>query len=365
MQYLRNTWYVAAWEQDVPPGTLVSRRILGEPIFLYRKEDGAFAAMADVCPHRFAPLHEGKLLPGDIVQCPYHGLQFGADGRCVLNPHGSGRIPSKAKVKAYPVQAKHTLLWIWMGDRQPEISEIPDFSIFDRSPARITSKRDWLKMDANYLLITENLLDLSHVSFLHDGILGNEDTIPAKITIEERGNTLTVSRFMQNVRVPGLFDLMFRRDGARVDMWADMRWNSPGCLLNNSGVTDPNGRREDGAGIYGTHFLTPETETTTLYHFAAVRQNPRSWGDKIDAQIRAQMTDLRRHAFENQDKLMIDAQQSAILDPCANTDRPIILEIDAGPVRFHRILEKLIAEERKLEANDHEPVPLMTRPGSH
>jgi len=88
MTYLRNTWYVAAWSEQIRPGELVTRRILGEPIVMFRKEDGTIAAMADVCSHRFAPLHAGKLLPGDRLQCPYHGLQYGPDGVCVHNPHG-------------------------------------------------------------------------------------------------------------------------------------------------------------------------------------------------------------------------------------------------------------------------------------
>lgn len=345
MAFLRNAWYVAAWSEHIPPGETTTRRILGEPIVLFRKEEGGIAAMADVCPHRFAPLHLGKLLPGDRLQCPYHGLQFGPEGVCVHNPHGNGRIPSSARVRTYPVVERNTIAWIWMGEEAPDPGLIPDFSILDTSSPQVTSKRDWLRMESNYLLITENLLDLSHVSFLHEGILGNEDTIPATISIEERGATLWVSRIMPDVRVPGLFDLMFKRDGGRVDHWAIMRWNSPGCLLNNSGVTEIGRPREEGSGIFGTHFLTPETETSTLYHFAAVRQNPRSWGETIDAEIRAQMSDLRRHAFEDQDKVIIDAQQRAMLDPCAKTDRPIILEIDAGPVRFRRILDKMIAAE--------------------
>lgn len=345
MTFLRNAWYVAAWAEHVPHGELVARRILGEPVVLFRKADGTLAGLSDVCPHRFAPLHEGKLLEGDRLQCPYHGLQFGPEGNCVLNPHGNGRIVSSMKVKSYHIVEKHMIAWIWMGDAAPDPSLIPDFSILDASLPEVTSKRDWLRMDANYLLITENLLDLSHVSFLHEGILGNEETVAARIEIEERGTTLWVSRLMPNVRVPGLFDLMFKRDGGRVDHWAIMRWDMPGCLLNNSGVTDIDAAREAGSGIFGTHFLTPETETTTLYHFCAVRQNPRSWGAEIDAEIRAQMSDLRRHAFEDQDKLIIEAQQQAILNPYVNTDRPIIQEIDAGPVRFRRILDRLIAKE--------------------
>ncbi|HEY6992180.1 MAG TPA: Rieske 2Fe-2S domain-containing protein, partial [Xanthobacteraceae bacterium] len=74
--YLRNAWYVAAWSDDLADGQLLPRTILKQPIVLYRKPDGNVAALEDRCPHRFAPLHMGKIVAGDRVQCPYHGLEF-------------------------------------------------------------------------------------------------------------------------------------------------------------------------------------------------------------------------------------------------------------------------------------------------
>lgn len=89
MNFVRNIWYVAAWSNEVPGGTLFHRTYLGEPILIYRKTDGTAVAMGDRCPHRFAPLHMGKLV-GDAVECPYHGLVFDCSGACVANPHGRG-----------------------------------------------------------------------------------------------------------------------------------------------------------------------------------------------------------------------------------------------------------------------------------
>src|SRR3978361_676520 len=95
-KFVRNTWYVALWSSELPPGKLVARTYLDQPVLLFRREDGTVAAISDTCSHRFAPLSMGTLLPGDRVQCPYHGLEFAADGRCVHNPHGSGAIPAAA-----------------------------------------------------------------------------------------------------------------------------------------------------------------------------------------------------------------------------------------------------------------------------
>jgi phenylpropionate dioxygenase-like ring-hydroxylating dioxygenase large terminal subunit len=345
MPFLRNCWYVAFWGQDLSVGELVPRRILDEPLVFYRQEDGIVRALVDACPHRFAPLSLGRLLPNGHLQCGYHGLEFDGAGACIRNPHASGRIPPNARVTSYPVVEKHSLVWIWMGDRPADANLIPDFSLFEKSDPAHVSKRDWMRMNANYMLINENLLDLSHASVLHDGILGNEDMIPAKIDVLQDGRRISVVRFMPDVPVPALYDQLFRRDGRKVDIWAEQRWDCPGCFINDTGATEPGGERAAGTGVYGTHFLTPETESTTHYHFAAVRQNPRSWGEPIDSELRQIVSDLRRRAFEDEDKTIIDAQQRNFDDPAIDTSHPVVLEVDVGPVRCRRLMAELIRAE--------------------
>jgi vanillate O-demethylase monooxygenase subunit len=345
--YLRNTWYAAIWGENVGTGEAVHRRILGEPIALFRGDDGVLAAVGDTCPHRFAPLSAGRVVEGNRLQCPYHGLVYDRFGQCVRNPHGSGRIPKTARVKSYPVVERHLMAWIWMGDQAPDPAIIPDYAVLDAADPGLIARRDYLLMDADYLSINDNLLDLSHISFLHDGILGNADTIPAKIRLEERGRVLLVGRHMPSVRVPGMFDLMYKRDGGRVDFWADMHWSPPSNMMNSTGVTEPGADRGAGVGIYGFHLLTPETDTTTHYHFTAVRWNPRSWGEPVDSELRRQISELRRMAFEEQDRVMIAAQHRAKRDPAVDTSRPILLDIDAGPVRAGRILHEMIRQEQE------------------
>lgn len=344
MEYLRNAWYVAMWGEGLADG-LATRTILNEPIVFYRTADGKPAALFDRCPHRFAPLHRGKRVGADRIQCGYHGLEFNSTGACARNPHGDGRLPPAA-VRAYPLVEKHSIVWIWMGETaRADATLIPDFPMLDPGSGYALTARDCIRMEANYELITDNLLDLSHVSFLHDGILGNEDTIPAEIKVRSQGRRVVVSRGMSNVRAPGMFDLLFKRDGGRVDMWTDMRWDAPGCMLNDAGITAPGAPRSAGTGIFGTHFLTPETDRTTLYHFCAARQNPLPFPPEIADEIRQKLTDLRRMAFADQDEPMIRAQQRA--HEAANFAlKPTLLPIDAGPVRYKQILNRLIAEER-------------------
>jgi len=345
MKYLRDTWYVAMWAEQLRPGEFSTRTVLNQPIVLYRQQNGAPAALFDRCPHRFAPLSRGKLLPDGALQCGYHGLQFDAAGACVRNPHGDGKLPP-AKARAYPVVERHSIVWIWMGDpAKADPAIIPDFPMLDENSGHQLSARDWIRMEANYELITDNLLDLSHVSFLHENILGNAETIPAAIKVEQSGNRITVRRFMPNVHAIGLFDLLYHRDGRPVDMWTDMRWDAPGCMLNDAGVTEPGGTRAQGTGIFGTHFLTPETDRTTIYHFCAARQNPLPVSPDVAADLRTKLTELRRIAFGEQDEPMIRAQQAAFDRAAPGELRPTLLTIDAGPVRYKQILERLIARE--------------------
>src|SRR5699024_864396 len=140
----------------------------------------------------------------------------------------------------------------------------------------------------------------------------NEETIPAKIDVEEDGTTIKVSRYMGDVTPPGLFDMLYKRDGKAVDLWAAMRWTAPSALLNDAGVTSVGGSRDDGTGIFGIHVLTPESARSTLYHFVAIRQNPLPFPEAEKEEIVRKLSELRRYAFVEQDEPMIRGQQAVI-----------------------------------------------------
>ena len=245
MAYLKNCWYAAMWSESLKPGELVSRTLLDEPLVFFRSPAGEPVAMDDMCPHRLAPLRLGKLLPDGRIQCGYHGLQFDSSGQCVKNPHGKGMIPKQCRVKTYPLVEKHTLVWIWMGDASPDASLIPDFGYLDPDSGYDVGRRDTITMDANYRYIVDNLMDLSHASFLHDGVLGNPETIWAEIQVRQEGPYVYVQRDMYNVPPPLLRDLLFKRDGALVNMWQAIRWSAPSAVLNDVGTYAPNTDRKE------------------------------------------------------------------------------------------------------------------------
>jgi phenylpropionate dioxygenase-like ring-hydroxylating dioxygenase large terminal subunit len=343
--YLRNAWYVAAWSDDLADGQLIGRTIMQEPVVLYRKADGQVAALEDRCPHRFAPLSMGKIVHGDCIQCPYHGLEFNAAGACVLNPHGTKNIPPRARVRSYPAAEKHKAIWIWMGEVPADPAKVPDFSVLDNVPEMHATKRDRITIRANYELIIDNLLDLSHTSYLHEGILGNADTVESEITVEQDGNDIVVSRHAGNAAAPGLFAILMPKTPDRVDKFTRMRWMPPSNLRLVTGICMPGAVPETGTGYHAIHMLTPETDRTTHYFFTAVRFNVMTADDKLNAQIQDKISTTRRFAFEEQDAPVIEAQQRIIETALTPVD-PLILAIDVGPVRYKQVLQKLIRAEQ-------------------
>jgi vanillate O-demethylase monooxygenase subunit len=343
--YLRNAWYVASWSDDLGDGQLLARTILKQPVVLYRKSDGSVAALEDRCPHRFAPLHMGKIVRGDRVQCPYHGLEFDGSGACVLNPHGTKNIPSRARVRSYPVVEKHKAIWIWMGDRPADAARVPDFSVLDNVSEMHATKRDGITIRANYELIIDNLLDLSHTSYLHEGILGNQETVESEICVEQDGDDVVVSRHASNATAPGLFAILMPSNPGRVDKFTRMRWMPPSNLRLVTGICMPKAAAESGTGYHAIHMLTPETDRTTHYFFTAVRFNVLTADEALNAQIQDKISTTRRFAFEEQDAPVIEAQQR-IIDASETAVDPVILAIDVGPVRYKQILHKLIRADQ-------------------
>jgi phenylpropionate dioxygenase-like ring-hydroxylating dioxygenase large terminal subunit len=288
----------------------------------------------------------GKIVGGDRVQCPYHGLEFDSSGAFVLNPHGTKNIPPRARVRSYPVTEKHKAIWIWMGEQSPDLARVPDFSVLDNVPQMHATKRDRITIRANYELIIDNLLDLSHTSYLHDGILGNADTVESEMTVEQDGDDVVVSRYAHKAVVPGLFAVLMPSTPERVDKFTRMRWMAPSNLRLLTGICMPGAVPESGTGYYAIHMLTPESDKTTHYFFTAVRFNVLTADDRLNAQIQDKISTTRRFAFEEQDAPVIEAQQEMI-DAALTAVDPIILAIDVGPVRYKQILQKLIHAEQR------------------
>ncbi|MBT2321920.1 aromatic ring-hydroxylating dioxygenase subunit alpha [Variovorax paradoxus] len=346
--YLRNVWYVAAWDHEVPIDRPLPRTILGERVVLFRDAEGNPRALLDRCPHRFAPLSLGKVVDG-CIQCPYHGLQFGGDGACTRNPHGNGAIPKAAQVRSYPVVERWSVLWIWMGD--PDRADpglIPPFRSMD--PESRWVGKDYLLARAEYQLETDNILDLSHIEFLHPGSLGSDAVKQAESDVQQDGNTVYSRRL---TREEQLMTSLAQRygipEGQLVDRWLDTRWNAPAVMelwvgVAPAGAPDP---RAVGKQVPFIHLFTPETATTTHYWFAT--SYPKRMGDEGRRRAESDVQYLRE-PFEREDLPMLEAQQRAIGDSDFWAMKPILLPGDAAAVRARRVLTALMKAEQDSKA---------------
>jgi phenylpropionate dioxygenase-like ring-hydroxylating dioxygenase large terminal subunit len=343
MSFLRNTWYVAALDEELGRD-MFTRTILGEPVLMYRKQDGEAVAMLDRCAHRFAPLSRGTLI-GDNVQCGYHGLQFDCSGKCVVNPHGDGKIPAAARVKHFPVVERYGLLWIWMGDNdKADAALIPTYYSHFDSPEWKTV-RGHSYQDASYLLIADNLLDLSHDQFLHANYHKKDAFLTTPHEVFQEGTAVVSSRKVMNAVASDAFSASLPDPSMPVDQWKIMRWEAPGYFLLDVGVRPSND--PDGVALRkcNAHILTPATETSTNYFFVNAR-NYQQDDTRLDAQLR----EWQRVGFGEQDKPMIEAIQRGMgSDDLFDLD-PVFLSVDGAALRARRQLTKLIQAQQDLSA---------------
>jgi vanillate O-demethylase monooxygenase subunit len=294
--------------------------------------------MRNRCPHRFAPLSMGQRV-GDVIECAYHGLQFNLAGACILNPHGDGTIPPNAVVRTYPVVTRHMLLWVWMGDpARADPAAIPDLIGLD--PNRFAINRGYMHTPANYEYMTDNIMDLGHIEFLHKGLLGSEAVRRADVEVTQSGNVVHSNRLTHNEILPPALEALFGNGGVPVDRWLDVIWFPPGNMQLVVGVTESGRPARIGLATPGVHLMTPETENTTHYFWSNAREFRRE-----DAALHEALDQGFKLAFEHQDKPMIAAQHDAIGGEDFWELKPVILEGDAGAVRARRILRKLIREE--------------------
>jgi phenylpropionate dioxygenase-like ring-hydroxylating dioxygenase large terminal subunit len=338
MPFLRNCWYVASWSSDLTSAPL-GRRILNDPIVIFRSSTGEPVALSGRCPHRFAPLHLGKVIE-DRIQCPYHGLRFNSAGACVFNPQGNGATPSALRVRAYPLIERYGALWIWMGDPQrADAAQIPDYPFL--ADPRLARIEGYLHSKANFELLTDNIMDLGHVDFLHAGSLGCDATAKAKTTITRSGNSIRCDRWMANERQGPLLGWLFGKEGRPVDAWVDVIWNPPSLMQLNFGMTEVGASRDAGGEIPNVHFMTPETEFSTHYFWASTRDFRTD-----DLALSQQLYDGVTAAFTLEDKPMIEAQQEMMGTTDLWALKPALLAGDTAPVMVRRALAKLVEEER-------------------
>ncbi len=337
-QFVRNAWYVAGWSRDFG-AALRPLEITGEHMVLYRASDGRVIALEDRCPHRLLPLSKGKRI-GDTVQCGYHGMTFGTDGRCVRVP-GQENLPASAYVAAYPVEERHGIVWVWPGEPEKAdrdaVFDMPELA----DPSWHVHQGDALHIRAHYLNVAENLVDPAHVSFVHPTTLGNAASENVPVHVSTSGAVITAWRWIRDAEPIGFFKA-FGGFSGNVDRWHYYHLHLPSTAVIDFGSADAalalaEEDRGQGVRIFAIHFVTPVNADETVDHWMHVRNT--ALGDEAAS---AQMDAMFRVAFA-EDKEILEAIHVSEARP--QRRKPVRIAIDKGPNVYRKRIRDLVEAE--------------------
>ena len=314
--------------------------MLMEDVVLYRQSDGRIVVLEDACPHRKLPLSKGRLL-GDIVECGYHGLQFDCSGSCVLAP-SQDRIPPTAKVRAYPAVEKWGFVWVWMGEienaDESMICEIENYE----DPSWGKTDGGMLEFNCHYLWLTDNLLDPTHVAWVHQSSFAAAGTGDTPLEIETFDDGVVVSRWISDQEPPPYYASLIKFEG-KCDRLQHYEVRMPSTCINRS-IYTPVGtggdaeQLDDKAYLMASYnFMTPVDEDRTAYYWFQHYNT-----DPDDPTIATQINDGAIMAF-NEDRDILEAVHSGMKN---KTTPNLDLGLDAGSLHYRRLLDKAISAEQ-------------------
>lgn len=335
--FVRDQWYVAAYAKEVGRD-LLARTILGEPLVFYRTEEGAPVALADRCVHRRYPLSESRL-DGDRIVCGYHGFTYDTTGSCVYVP-GQQRIPRTARVASYPVVEQDSFIWVWIGDR-----DRADENLIPRAPwladPNYTTVCGMEPLAARYGLLVDNLLDLSHETYLHGGYIGTPEVAETPITteVDEDNNIVYVSRHMADAACPPFYAKSTGIQG-RITRWQDIEYHPPCLYLLHSRVApvgvvpNPDGTDPDAFHVEVVYAITPETEHSTLDFWAVARDFA------LDDQEVSEFLRESNRTVVLQDVVALNILEKVIATE-ADGYQELSINIDTGGLAARRMLKRM------------------------
>lgn len=333
--WIDNAWYVIAWDAEVDSQPL-ARMICNIPVMVYRKLDRSLVAMRDACPHRMLPLSKG-LRDGDSIRCRYHGLKLGPDGCAEEMPLVTEKVNRRICAEIFPVAEKHRFVWVWIGEKEkadPDL--IPD--LWPCSANGWEFDGGYAPVKADYRLMIDNLMDLTHETHVHSGSIGQPELMEAPINCEVKDDMVFVSRWMPGIEAPPFWRGALQKSGP-VDRWQICQFLLPAAVMIDVGVAPVaagSTLAEHDGGVRGfvIDFMTPETEKSMHYFWGMSRNF-----DIDDAGFTARFKQQQAGVFA-QDVEVLEAQQKSIE---ANPDMKLnAYSIDQGGVRARQIIDRAV-----------------------
>lgn len=320
---IKDAWYICSWSPDLGPEP-IARRIAGEPMALYRTASGAPVALTDRCPHRHYPLSRGTVV-GEGIQCGYHGFTFDAAGGCTFVP-GQTAVPASARVRSFPVVERDGAVWVFPGD-----PALADPAAIPATPwiTAWHAVRGYACIAARVVLLIDNLMDLSHETYLHPSQIGTPEVAQTPIEAASAGGVVTVRRFMPDVECPPFYQAATGITG-RIDRSQEIAFTAPSFWALSVRIA-PAGDSGTGFRTKVLHGLTPETAHRSHDFWCIVREFDRDDHSKDDQIV------TRQTAVLMEDVVALEALEAQLQ---AATERvpEISIGIDRGGLLARRAL---------------------------
>jgi phenylpropionate dioxygenase-like ring-hydroxylating dioxygenase large terminal subunit len=314
------------------------RTICGEPIVLFRRRDGSIAALEDRCPHRKYALSKGAVI-GDEIQCGYHGLQFDGSGACTKIP-SQRTIPRGFGTRAYSVVDRYGYIFVWMGEpAAADAALLPEAWASITAPGW-TAVHGFHHVRANYQLLIDNLLDLTHLAVIHKTTIASPGMPEPPLKVDIDGDRVRTFRALNNVSASPLHKAVSGLTGM-VDRSWETEFVLPACV-NLVIRARPAGTQDPRPHHLVLNALTPETESTTHYFWAlprCIRIN--------DANASKALWDMNQTAFD-EDAAVIEIQQRMI--DSDGTPLLAALDGDKAAAAARRIIAGKLAEQIRTSA---------------
>jgi phenylpropionate dioxygenase-like ring-hydroxylating dioxygenase large terminal subunit len=343
MSWPKNAWYHAAWMHEVTDRPL-ARTFLNEEVVLFRDADGKAAALQDRCCHRATPLRLGEVTELGL-QCGYHGVTFDGGGTCVMIP-GQDAIPSAARVRAYPVLERQEIVWIWMGDPAlaDEAALLVDYPWLD-DHEQWPHVHDMYEVECSYQLLIDNLMDLTHIPFIHRNTIGGgsqQGQVNATMDVTPTETGVHYIRWMENIAPPPTYvkGAGFA-EGTMVDRWQEFEYIVPSTVVQWTGAlpvdlgAKENRVQDGGFNLRLYHGVTPRTDSSCYYFWTPLN------GYKPHDPEATELL-YKEIAFTfNEDLEFLEAQQATM---AATPDLPLVnIKHDKARVQANRALEAMIS----------------------
>lgn len=342
--FLHEAWYVACWSRELGEKPYPVK-ILGEDVVVYRTPDGV-AALEDRCPHRHFPLSKG-VVNGSAIRCGYHGAMIEATGRCSHVPSQKA-VPPRARVRSYPAIERYGWIWLWTG--VPEAADpdlIPDFSPLTNPEYSAVGATN--HVECSYQLLIDNLLDLSHLGFVHLSTIGNPQMgDKGKLKTQKTPTGVRVTRWVVDApQAPTTAKLGIFPPNVHLDRSQIIDYIVPSSVIIHTGSSEtgtgvPEGRRQHRQSFWVMNSATPRDEHSCHYFWAGVR-NFAVGDEAVSNFMFAQVSE----AFD-EDKHVLEAQQRVISK--RGDSWAVTFQADAGVVEARRQLQGLIDAEQRQNA---------------